>query len=210
MAISRLWKLPAVRGLTLVAAFLLAISVHGSLRFRDGVSAGIRAEKAVRDSIEKIADAAELRARLETDSIIVALRDSVSARDVRIAKLAEARALAEGRYASALAHYQAAKAAAVASGDTVLTPVQRACDEVATSCAALVEAAKVERDTIANRTLETRLQQVTDSIRREEPKRINDAVARGITDFRATQPKPNRVGWFALGGVVGAVIGALR
>lgn len=208
---SRLWKQPAIRGLALVAGMLVAISAHGHLRFRDGVAAGIRAEKHVRDSVQRIADAAEDRARAETDSIIRALRVSLVQRDRDLQIAKQAAALASGRYAAAQEAYDALKAAKLASGDTTTTPMERACEAVAATCAATVRAKEAEVAAVeAKLATAEALSAAKDTVIATEPQRVSRSVRVAVDQVKAAQPKPNRIGWFAAGTIVGVLLEVLR
>jgi hypothetical protein len=205
----RLWKLPAIKGLVLSVGFLIAIATHGHLKYRDGFASGVANERAIAAADLAAAQKSAIASQIAADAATTALRDTIGTLRGRVAVLSEEAALAKGNYRAALRAYEQAKLYAGDSGH--VSPVAEACDELARACAVAIAAAQAERDTLSlSLAAAERLVAVRDSSARLEGVRTSLALRESLAAQRAAFPKPNRIGWFALGGVVGAVLGALR
>ncbi len=189
------------------AAILIggAVLWHGKSRHAAGYRHGLATEAARRDSIQRIADVQADAMRVRTDSVIHALQLRLAEKDRAILVARQATARAAGQYASALADYEALKALQLASGDTLLTPRERACDEVATACAINLAAEQTEKAAILERL------SVADSVVAEqqanaaaEPARTATAAKKAVQMDRATRQEPSRLRW-ALFGATAAV-----
>ena len=205
-ALSKLWEIRGVRGAAYCVGMLVALVWHGSLRYHDGVSAGIREEKAAWQAEATRARAIEAQARTRSDAVMFALRDSLRMKSQQIAQLSEASALARGKYSEALLQYQLAK---LHARDTLTVPaadVPRACDAVVSACANALAVADSERVALVDK---LRLAELTaqhqDSVITTEPARVSLTVRDALAEQRASQATPHR----ALYVVGGAVLGSL-
>ena len=196
----------AAWGVSIALGFWLAIAWHGHNKYSEGRADGVTAQKATDDSISTIAAAAEAVAREAAAAQLQAARLELAEKDRALQVARQASAMYAGRYAQALESYEALKAAKVASGDTTMSPTERACETVAATCALTVEAKKVElaaaegKLAVAERTVARQ-----DSAAQLEPVRTRRAVTAGIAQDRATRREPSRVKWALSGAVVAAL-----
>jgi hypothetical protein len=205
------WILPLLKhratwGVAVCLGLFASLAVHGRLKYTEGVRDGTASERAAWSSEVALARNSAIASQVAADAATSALRDSVRLRDARIVQLTEAAAMARGNYRAALRAYEAAKKYASDSGHVSDSPVTRACEEVASTCATALAAEGTVKDSLQVQLLTaSRLVAVQDSVIRTEPARTTLTVREMLAQQRAAFRGPSRTKW----GVTGAVLGAV-
>ena len=194
-----------VQGVVLCLGFLTAIGLHGALKYREGLTAGVTQERAATAQTNAIAKAISDSTWAALFAVNTSLRDSIRVGTASAARQAARLAAANARAGDAEAAYAAAR-----QHDTASTPLALACDAVVQTCRAARQEAEAQRDSTTHvvALLETRAM-TQDSILISEPMRQRIALQQGIAAFRATIRPPSRLPMFTSGLVVGVGLGLL-